>query len=364
MKNLLFTISLFLLTASVALAQGNLRFSYTVTNNGPTTVVDVFVQNITATPENMTSFTMNAYYDNTESSLTNYDVSPTNALGWFSLPSSTAFTAATNPKIPITYTGFGNVNVLDFFANGSSFGQTSVKVLTINFDNTPGTAAGSSIFLTSFSDGHDAQVYNNDVAPIPDAYPVIMIQPVSFPVEWLSFEAKPLGRSQTQLSWVTGSETDNTGFFVERRAAPTSPQDWETLGFVAGSGTTTRESSYEFVDSAPFSGENLYRLRQIDINGGQDLSEIRSVYFDADFSMVLYPNPADTYATLEMEIGEAGTVRLELLDMRGRKVQESTHELTPGKNLLGIEAENLPEGVYTLRVQGSYHSADLRLVIQ
>lgn len=362
MKSFITTISLLLFT-SLLFGQGNLRFSYTVTNNGANTVVDVFVQNIAAGTENMTSFTMNAYYDNTESSLTNFDVSPTNSLGWLSLPSSSTFNSAANGQVPITHTGFGNVNVLDFFSTGTSIGQTPTKILTINFDNTPGTAAGSSIFLTSFTDGHDAQVYNDNVSPIPNAYPVIMSQSGGFPVEWLGFEAKALDNSRTQLTWTTGSEINNAGFYVERSTPETSAMEWETLGFVAGAGTTTQESNYEFVDELPFTGENLYRIRQVDHNGGVDLSEVRSVFFEANFSMLLYPNPATISTTLEVEVLESETISLELLDLRGRMVKKTEHQLNAGTNELGIRLDQLPEGAYTIRVRGPRTIGDLRLMV-
>ena len=64
----------------------------------------------------------------------------------------------------------------------------------------------------------------------------------SVPVELASFAASVSGNDVT-LSWMTATELNNIGFYIERR---TGEDSWNNLGFVEGHGTTTETQSYTF----------------------------------------------------------------------------------------------------------------------
>jgi len=55
------------------------------------------------------------------------------------------------------------------------------------------------------------------------------------PVELVSFNAE-VENNNVLLSWITATEINNLGFEVERK---TDNEDWRTIGFVEGKGTTT-----------------------------------------------------------------------------------------------------------------------------
>jgi len=60
------------------------------------------------------------------------------------------------------------------------------------------------------------------------------------PVEWAGFDATTQKQAVT-LTWQTASETDNAGFAVQRRVDGSGGTGaWTRVGFVEGSGTTTR----------------------------------------------------------------------------------------------------------------------------
>ncbi|MBK7966284.1 MAG: hypothetical protein IPK10_14025 [Bacteroidetes bacterium] len=67
------------------------------------------------------------------------------------------------------------------------------------------------------------------------------------PVEWLSFDAKPIS-SNVLLQWRTASENGNDYFNVERSRDGSS---FETIGQVPGNGSTSSISSYTFTDYTP-----------------------------------------------------------------------------------------------------------------
>lgn len=186
----------------------------------------------------------------------------------------------------------------------------------------------------------------------------------SFPVEWLEFTAEPYEDRYSLLSWVTGSEQNNEGFFVER-TLDEGNNNWETIGFVPGQGTTPTPSVYEFIDETPGVGENLYRLRQIDIDGTENYSEIRNVYFEPGLDVKLYPNPAAGAMTyLEVELPESQDVRISITDNHGKTVYESKQGLLAGRNKIGIQVETLAEGMYYIRLDGKGLSVPLKLQVK
>ena len=98
---------------------------------------------------------------------------------------------------------------------------------------------------------------------------------ITTPVELISFNATVL-ENNVKLDWATATETNNSGFEVERKQV-FSPQssvgNWEKIGFVEGHGTTTEPKSYSFPDEKVTTGKYKYRLKQIDFDGTFNLLE-------------------------------------------------------------------------------------------
>ena len=61
------------------------------------------------------------------------------------------------------------------------------------------------------------------------------------PVELSSFTASAYGNF-VKLDWTTATETNNQGFEIQKK----SGNDFYTIGFVAGSGTTTEPKNYSY----------------------------------------------------------------------------------------------------------------------
>lgn len=72
-----------------------------------------------------------------------------------------------------------------------------------------------------------------------------------------------------ELRWTTTSETNNKGFNVQKLEY----QDWVTIGYVDGNGTTTDENTYRFVDQK-VEATNAYRLEQEDFDGAKTYSDV------------------------------------------------------------------------------------------
>lgn len=157
------------------------------------------------------------------------------------------------------------------------------------------------------------------------------------------------------LTWATASETNNAGFGVERADGPERAATFRPLGFVEGAGTVDAMRTYRFVDRAvPFGVDAVrYRLRQVDHDGTETLSDAVTIRVRTD-ALLLHapvPSPAHTTAEVRYETPRAGAVRLALFDVLGRRVRllaDAPHRA--GRHRATVDASTLPAGLYLLRL--------------
>jgi len=178
----------------------------------------------------------------------------------------------------------------------------------------------------------------------------------TLPVELVGFDAQGV-EGGARLAWQTASETNNAGFYVERREDET----WATVGFVesrAEGGTTTEALSYRFTDTGvPFDADSLtYRLRQVDTDGAASYTDPVTVARSAVASVRLlgtFPNPARERATVRFAIPDgnaASDATLRLYDVLGRQVQTVRPSAEAGRHELQLDTSRLPSGTYVLRL--------------
>ena len=89
---------------------------------------------------------------------------------------------------------------------------------------------------------------------------------------------KAIKRNATiDLLWITATEINNKGFYVERSSNIT--QGFKAIGYIASkavAGNSSNTLAYNLVDENPIQSINYYRLKQVDINGKFSYSNIVS----------------------------------------------------------------------------------------
>jgi hypothetical protein len=108
------------------------------------------------------------------------------------------------------------------------------------------------------------------------------------PVELTDFQVtKPdPSKAITFLTWETLSETNNSHFEIERS---TDCKAFEIIGIVNGNGNTIETNNYHYADDLPKSGDNYYRLKQVDFNGSFEYSEVRYIHLEQS-DLIKYEN--------------------------------------------------------------------------
>ena len=175
------------------------------------------------------------------------------------------------------------------------------------------------------------------------------------PVELISFNASVVN-GNVELSWMTITETNNSGFEIEKASSLMMPApQWEVIGYAEGEGTTTEPQSYSYVDKNTSIGSFVYRLKQIDFDGTSSYSNIVEIEIAAPNSFALeqnYPNPFNPTTTIRFSIPIEADVKLNVYNALGQDVAEILNgRLKEGYHEVDFDAGSLTSGIYFYRLE-------------
>ncbi len=183
-------------------------------------------------------------------------------------------------------------------------------------------------------------VYIGDVI----AYPTS----ANVPVELTSFSANR-ENNLINLSWSTATETNNSGFQVERK---TNAGSWNMIGFKDGKGTTSEKTNYTFIDNiSKLNAQSIsYRLKQIDFDGTYSYSKEINISNFAPLKFGLeqnYPNPFNPNTLIKFQIASDNFVSLKIYNSLGEEVAVLVNEQkTAGSYEVNFNAAGLTSGIY------------------
>jgi hypothetical protein len=156
-------------------------------------------------------------------------------------------------------------------------------------------------------------------------------------VELTNIDAKRKDKS-TLITWTTASEKDNAQFNVEQS---TDGKTFKTIGEVKGNGTTASANNYSFEHSTPAVGVNYYRLKQLDYNGTETYSAVRSVVFGNNGLVVKNTLVKDVVTVI---VNEEATSTVNIFNISGQQVMTAKAQ---GEQTLDVST--LPPGIYMIR---------------
>jgi hypothetical protein len=143
------------------------------------------------------------------------------------------------------------------------------------------------------------------------------------------------------LTWQTTSETLSDRFEVEHS---TTGKSWTNISTIKTKGESSDLVSYQYSHATPSHGENLYRLKMIDLDRTFSYSKIERVKIDLGFSVTVYPNPAaENIHILAADWSKVKNV--EILNSLGKSIYQSGN-----KPVQSINAKSLSAGLYFVKV--------------
>lgn len=177
------------------------------------------------------------------------------------------------------------------------------------------------------------------------------------PITLLTFSVQPVLYG-IEVNWVTVSESGNHFFTVERSS---NGLTWKTIYTVNGTPNVNTTMSYSFVDDAPESGINYYRLRQTDFNGNVHFLASKSIISSKDQidkpQLLTAPNPASGFVKILSSINTTA----QLYNALGFSCLEPV--VLKANQEVVINTSMFPNGVYTLKTIDNSSSLTSKIII-
>ena len=153
-----------------------------------------------------------------------------------------------------------------------------------------------------------------------------------------------------QLQWQVLSEKNINYFVVERS---TDGLNFKPIASKKAIANGSILADYTLDDYNPLLGRNLYRIKQLNIDGSVAYSNtIKVDYAQNDMSSVsVYPNPI--IDDFDIKFNQKGHYNLSLINSLGQNVWKQEVEITDSKQPIKMHKRDWPKGIYLLNILSS-----------
>ncbi|MEM7039021.1 MAG: T9SS type A sorting domain-containing protein, partial [Bacteroidota bacterium] len=175
------------------------------------------------------------------------------------------------------------------------------------------------------------------------------------------FQAVPEEQA-VSLTWETATESNNLAFVIQRSADGVA---FEDLNEIPGAGNSQVLLHYGFTDHQPHAGQNWYRLKMVDYDGGIEYSDIRLVNLDQNgtLSATIYPNPAQDRLWIDFGGRNIDHASAELYDLAGQRVTGINMGQLIGAPMT-MTLSGVAPGVYLLKVTADGQKLTRKVMIK
>jgi len=174
------------------------------------------------------------------------------------------------------------------------------------------------------------------------------------PVELVSFNGG-CNDGVVDVTWQTASEYNSSHYDVEHSRDGVT---WDVVHTQSAAGNSTELLEYSYTDAHAISGDNYYRLTQVDIDGTEktydvinaSCTETTSGYFS------VFPNPSSGSFQVIMNNSDIiGGAVMNIVDTKGTIVLQKPVEVKTGINMYLVNQELSP-GIYYISVKNGNKS--------
>ncbi|MCO6497288.1 MAG: T9SS type A sorting domain-containing protein [Chitinophagaceae bacterium] len=168
------------------------------------------------------------------------------------------------------------------------------------------------------------------------------------PLKLISFDVMQEPSGAVKATWRTANEMNNDYFELQRSA---DGSNWEAVARVKGAGTTNTGQSYSVKDLYPLNGQSYYRLRQVDFDGKESMSKVKTLKIaGTELSVRAYPNPVSDKVVIEGSPELLTIVRI--YNAFGKEITQGLKIVPVNTSKKEIQVSGLPRGVYYIRTNG------------
>ena len=156
---------------------------------------------------------------------------------------------------------------------------------------------------------------------------------VTLSAHFLDFRVRLTGAAIAELSWDAVTDQYHDHFEIERSA---DGSNYRTLGRYDG------PAPYKFTDHTVQSGNNYYRIKQIDKDGKITYSQAIKIVYDPSKAIItIYPNPVQDDLNVRVSVIKRSQMKITLTDAEGKVVYRKQNTFEPGINDVKINMRSI-----------------------
>lgn len=148
------------------------------------------------------------------------------------------------------------------------------------------------------------------------------------------------------LRWSTANEKSSDYFSIERR---TKHAEFEEIERRSAKGFTNENSDYAFFDAYPASGQNYYRLKQVDIDGSFVYSDVIVLEYEPESGIQIYPTLSQAQLKLDLRKLKTAGARVSINNVNGYLIWSRSYFYP--LSLETIDISDFEKGMYLLIVE-------------
>jgi murein tripeptide amidase MpaA len=163
------------------------------------------------------------------------------------------------------------------------------------------------------------------------------------PVQFVSFTAQLLADETVALNWAAAEDQQHDHYEIEKSANGSVFTPISKGPFAA---------PYKYLDSTPFTGNNFYRIRQVDKNGTISYSHTVNIYYYPVTSFVsVYPNPVTDVLNVKINANSVDQYSINITDLAGRKIYEEKISTGETRIEVNINLKDKAAQLYILTIR-------------
>lgn len=294
----------------------------TDTDDGVTTTIDSIHRRIAIATDTIATYSLSTTFKNNTGSTANYVawIDWNNDGVFQASEAQTATSASGSTSGTVTFT-WGNQALANHLVTNHTYARIRVTTAAITSANATNS---------TFQDGEVEDYY----IPFADVS-------LPLPMHLLSFTAEKM-EGEVNLKWTVADQKAIKKYEILKSSGSS---DFALTGSIDVQKSDLKE--FSFLDSDPFEGMNLYKLRSIDFEGNkQVMGNTLSVSMDHKLTRVsIFPNPAENQINVNVR-GYKNRITLKVYSSLGQFLFSKT--LIVGQN--SIDITGLTKGMYYFKV--------------
>ncbi len=176
------------------------------------------------------------------------------------------------------------------------------------------------------------------------------------------FNAAKYKATAALLTWETSLEINTAYFDLERSA---DGINFNKIAKINAATNSQRPTAYSFIDYAPLTGNNFYRLKMLDADGAFTYSIYRVLNFDVlkNGSVKFYPNPTrgKLFVDFNSEMAKENKT-ISIYTVSGNLIKQFTNTANSAVKL-EIDFSHFPKGTYFIQVKTLKEQLTQRIVL-